>query len=295
MSRVFETPRAFSLGLSATPERDDPAEPDDEADSGDPATRATGFEETQLGRELGPIIYELDYRAAIEHGILARFVLCHYGLPLDPQERSKYERLSREITELRKSLQGQNRGRPLDGGALVGWARRVASRGNSPLAQQATQYVRATGQRKLLLYHATARAAAVDRLVSDAVLNGSTVILFHESITEVMALFGRLVAAGHPVVAEHSQLPDSLRQESIRLFRDGSAQVLVSARSLIEGFDVPAADVGIVVASSSSVRQRIQTLGRILRRKPGDEERTAILHVLYMVDTTDELIYEKED
>jgi hypothetical protein len=70
--------------------------------------------------------------------------------------------------------------------------------------------------------------------------------------------------------------------------------VLVSARSLIEGFDVPAADVGIVVASSSSVRQRVQTLGRILRKKPG-EERAAVLHVLYMADTTDEMIYEKQD
>jgi hypothetical protein len=52
--------------------------------------------------------------------------------------------------------------------------------------------------------------------------------------------------------------------------------------------------VGIVVASSSSVRQRVQTLGRILRKKPG-EDRAALLHVLYMAETTDELIYGKQD
>lgn len=295
MSRIFDTRRAYSLGLSATPERDQVDDEEDSADSDPMDASAAGFDECLLGRELGSIIFELDYRDAIERGILARFILKHYGLPLTPDERMKCERLSREITELRKSLQSQARGRPMDGGMLVGWARRVASRGGSALAEQASQYVRATGQRKLLLYHAKARAAAVSRLVQDAARDGSRIILFHESIAEVMQIFSQLIRDGHSVVVEHSKLSDSIRQESIRLFRDGDAQVLVSARSLIEGFDAPAADVGIVVASSSSVRQRVQTLGRILRKKPGEEERTAILHVLYMSETTDEMIYEKED
>ena len=293
MSRIYESRRNYTLGLSATPERDEIVEQgeQDEAES----FVKEEFDESVLGRELGPILFELDYLSAIERGILSPFVLKHYGLPLDPVERVQYEKLSREITELRKSLQGQMRGRSLDGGALVGWARKIASRGSSALAQQASQYVQATGQRKLMLYHARARASAVSRLVAEAVAEDSKVILFHESVAEVMNLFAQLSAAGHQVVVEHSQLSDSLRQESIRLFRDGSAQILVSARTLIEGFDVPAADVGIVVASSSSVRQRIQTLGRILRKKKDQASRTAILHGLYMADTTDEMIYEKED
>jgi superfamily II DNA or RNA helicase len=293
MSKIYETPRSYSLGLSATPERDELPDPGDDEES--ETWVVEEFDESVLGRELGPILFELDYRGAIERGILSPFLLKHYGLPLDPLERSQYEKLSREITELRKSLQARVSGRAMDGGALVGWARRVAGRGNSALAEQASRYVRATGQRKLLVYHAKARAAAVKELVGKSIAEGSKVVLFHESIAEVMQLFAQLALAGHQVVVEHSQLPDSLRQESIRLFRDGNAQVLISARSLIEGFDVPSADVGIVVASSSSVRQRIQTLGRILRKKPGHEDRTAVLHVLYMADTTDEMIYGKED
>ena len=295
MSRIFETPRAYSLGLSATPERDEAPDEAETTDSESLDREPESFEESLLGRELGPIIFELDYREAIERGILARFILKHYGLPLTPEERLKYERLSREISELRKSLQSQAKGRPMDGGMLVGWARRVAGKGGSALSEQAAQYVRSTGQRKLLLYHAKARAAAVSRLVRTAADDGSRIILFHESIAEVMQLFALLSREGHSVVVEHSKLSDSIRQQSIRLFRDGEAQVLVSARSLIEGFDAPAADVGIVVASSSSVRQRVQALGRILRKKPGEEDRTAILHVLYMAETTDEMIYEKED
>lgn len=297
MSDVFQTKRAYNLGLSATPEREVEAVDDEDAvvvdtDPDEPAN----FDDSLLGQELGPIIFELGYLDAINDGILARFQLQHYGLPLEPQERVRYERMSREITDLRRSLQSQFKGRGMDGGALVGWARKMASRGGSSLSTQAANYVALTGQRKQLVYHAKARALAVERLVEQALAaaEDTRILLFHESVAEVMRIFALLRQKGVSVVAEHSQLPDTLRAESLHLFRTGSARVLVSARSLIEGFDVPAADVGIVVASSSSVRQRIQTLGRILRKKPG-EDRAALLHVLYMAETTDEMIYEKQD
>ncbi|MGH7229284.1 MAG: DEAD/DEAH box helicase [Nitrospiraceae bacterium] len=298
MSAVFGARRAFNLGLSATPEREEAASEEDLEEGTGPGELPATFDETLLGRELGPIIYVLNYRQALEAGILSRFVIHHFGLPLEPPERGRYERLSREITDLRRHLQSQVKGRSIDGGALVGWARRVAGRGHSALARQAAEYVSLTGQRKLLLYHAKARHDAVLRLVRDALAEdaASRIILFHEAIGEVMRLFQELRAEGFAAVGEHSQLPDSLRQESVRLFRNGAAGILVSARSLIEGFDVPAADVGIVVASSSSVRQRIQTLGRILRVKGrGSQARPAALHVLYMSETTDEMIYEKQD
>ena len=297
MSEVFQTRRAYSLGLSATPEREVEAEEDEEAAVADmDPDEPEGFDDSLLGQELGPIIFELGYLDALKDGILAKFQLQHYGLPLEPQERVRYERMSREITDLRRSLQSQVKGRGMDGGALVGWARKVASRGGSALSSQAANYVALTGQRKQLVYHAKARAVAVERLVEQALATAddTRILLFHESVAEVMRIFAMLRQKGVPVVAENSQLPETLRAESLHLFRTGAARVLVSARSLIEGFDVPSADVGIVVASSSSVRQRIQTLGRILRKKPG-EDRAALLHVLYMAETTDEMIYEKQD
>ena len=295
MSAVFGTKRAFSLGLSATPERD--AKDAEDLDSTeDPEVPEESFDDSIIGRELGPIIYELGYMEALDAGILAKFELQHYGLPLEPEERTRYEKISREITDLRRMLQSQPGARGMDGGALVGWARKQAARGKSGISSQAASYVALTGQRKQLVYHANARASAVEKLLQRALEESSSsrILLFHESISEVMRLFAAIRLKGIPAVAEHSQLSDSLRAESLHLFRTGAARVLISAKSLIEGFDVPAADVGIVVASSSSVRQRIQTLGRILRKKPG-EERTATLHILYMAETTDEMIYQKQD
>ncbi len=284
MQRVFETPRLASLGLSATPERDDDH---DDVEENTPSQAAQNV----LATELGPVIYELNYATAIREGILPPFTVEHYGLSLQPPEAQRYDRLSREITDLRRVLEtGTRRGL-----ALLRWCRSKAAAKNP----QAAQFVALTSQRKRLLYQMEQRRAAVLRLLREAFQENpqTKAILFHESIEEVMALFELLRHQGCPVVAEHSGFSDALRAESLRLFRQNTARVIVSARSLIEGFNVPSADLGIIVAASSSVRQRVQTLGRLLRKGPstGGARKNARLCVLYADKTVDEMVYEKAD
>jgi hypothetical protein len=142
-----------------------------------------------------------------------------------------------------------------------------------------------------------ARFEAVIRLIRRELEDNkeARIILFHESIEDVMDLFGSLLKEGFKVIAEHSELPGSMREEGLERFRQGDARIIVSARSLIEGFNVPAVDVGIIVASSGSVRQRIQSLGRVLRRHRGrdGEEKTSRVYVLYAADSAEENIYAK--
>lgn len=309
MSKVFDTQRSYSLGLSATPERLDPSEIDEENTSIQGSIEEISqltedsqgeFDVTRLGRALGPIIYELSFAQAIERGVLPRFEIRHYGLPLSDKERTAYERYSRTIAELRKELQNRSgTARSLGGGALVGWARKLARRPTTSMSGAARRYVQQITKRKLLLYRARSRHTAVINLLRAELRANpdSRAILFHERVDEVMRLFNGLRSLGFAAVAENSLLSGQLRAESIRLFRKGIARVLVSARSLIEGFDVPAADVGIVVASSSSIRQRIQTLGRILRKykTPSGEQKSPVMHVLYLSGTVDEMIYDKTD
>ncbi len=157
------------------------------------------------------------------------------------------------------------------------------------------RFVSDTSKRRDLLNRIESRHAAVEKLLKDefALNPGARVILFHESIDEVMGLFLRLRQMGLPAIAEHSELPGSVREDGLDLFRRGIAKIIVSARSLIEGFNVPAVDVGIIVASSGSVRQRIQSLGRVLRRHrgPNGEEKSSCIHVLYAADTSEEGLY----
>src|SRR5262249_38287625 len=85
MSQVFKTKRAFSLGLSATPEREDDVD--------------TGYDDSLLGKEIGPIIYEFNLSDAIREGLVPKFTINHLGLPMTPAERSRYEALSRSISD----------------------------------------------------------------------------------------------------------------------------------------------------------------------------------------------------
>ena len=223
--------------------------------------------------------------------ILSEFEVRHYGLSFSGEERISYEKLSRKITELRQPLMAANRSM-----FFMSWVQKTAS-GKGPHSENARNFVNFSTQRKQLLYHCINRQKATLELVKESLKKGkkTKIIIFHESISEVMKLFALLLKHKLPAVVDHSKLPDRFRSESIHMFREGIAQILVSAKTLVEGFDVPEADVGIIVASSSSVRQRIQTLGRILRKSKRRNIESAVLNVLYMSGSTDEFIYEKHN
>ena len=59
------------------------------------------------------------------------------------------------------------------------------------------------------------------------------------------------------------------RRLALELFAAGELRVLVSARVLNEGLDVPAADVAIVIGGSLGAREYIQRVGRVLRPAEG--------------------------
>ncbi|MEW8552665.1 MAG: DEAD/DEAH box helicase [Candidatus Thiodiazotropha sp.] len=289
MSHVFKTERAFNLGLSATPERDEDTEQDEDA----------GYDESLLGKELGPIIYDFKLIDALKLGVVPSYTILHYGLVLSTQEKARYERLSRTISDSQSELRNRAPADKASGAAFFQWARAVSSRSRGEVGTLASRLMADISRRKALLYGMEGRGNAVQTLLQrefDANPD-ARVILFHESIDEVMKLFLRLRDAGFPVIAEHSELPGSVREAGLDLFRKGIAQVIVSARSLIEGFNVPAVDMAIIVASSASVRQRVQSLGRVLRRhrSKSGEEKTSVIHVLYARDTVDDAIYGKFD
>lgn len=166
MSKIFETPRAYSLGLSATPERGNDVSEEDATLDARGATRVQeSFDETILGRELGPI-YELNYADAVAQGILPKFAIRHFGLPLTQPVRQEYEKLAREITDLRENLQNSSPAAAnLDGGRLVRWARKQMRRGRGEVSLVAAQYVAAVTRRKQLLYRVDARMEAVVALL----------------------------------------------------------------------------------------------------------------------------------
>ena len=279
MSRIFAIGRKYSLGLSATP------------DSGEDATVPE-----VITQALGNIFYTLNYDDAVHAGFLPEFEICHIGLPLMDKEQIQYNRLSREITDIRNDIFERFPDAPR-GGDLTGWAGMMLTKHNLSDSAVAScgQYISKVSERKDLIYHAHNRETAVIRFLKERLEKEpeTQVIMFHERIKEVMRLYALLLKEGIAAVPEHSELSDSLRTNSIELFRKGIAKVIVSGKALIQGFDAPAADCGINAAASGSQTQAIQSIGRILR-KNGDGQDGLILR-FYICNTTDENIYRKMD
>jgi len=75
------------------------------------------------------------------------------------------------------------------------------------------------------------------------------------------------------------------RKQLLEGFASGRFPTLVTSRVLNEGVDVPKAAVGIVMSGSSTVREHVQRLGRILR-KSGNKH--AILYELVTRGTSEE-------
>lgn len=281
--RIFECNAKYTLGLSATPET---AEDDDAVPLRD------AYDQSVVGQALGPIIFELSLEDCYREGLLSPFELWHVGLSLDDAERAEHVRLSDEIADLRKPLQALH-ARVRSRQPFLAWCQSRARDGGEH-SVEAERFMGLANARKRLLYRAKARARAVLGILQQALVEPEArAIVFHESIEEIETIFLDLLDAGVPALLEHSKLPDGLRAEGIQAFRDGVARTIVSAKSLVEGFNVPSADVGIIAASSGSVRQRIQSLGRLLRRKRTDA--IARVYVLYVRNTEDEVIYEKAD
>jgi len=80
---------------------------------------------------------------------------------------------------------------------------------------------------------------------------------------------GKIVGA--PVIT--GKTDKRRRQFILELFKASRYRVLVFTTVGDEGIDVPDANVGIILSGTSSKRQFIQRLGRLLRPKEGKQSR----------------------
>lgn len=86
-----------------------------------------------------------------------------------------------------------------------------------------------------------------------------------------------------PVITHQTDARE--RRDTLEAFRNGSLPTLVTSRVLNEGVDIPEADVAIVVSGTGTIREHVQRLGRILRRREGKQ---AVLYELVVKDSAEE-------
>ncbi|HEV8548460.1 MAG TPA: helicase-related protein, partial [Polyangiaceae bacterium] len=85
-----------------------------------------------------------------------------------------------------------------------------------------------------------------------------------------------------PVITHQTKVRE--RSEILEKFSRGDYGVVATSKVLNEGVDVPDANVAVVISGSGSVREHVQRLGRVLRRREGKQ---AILYELVSAGTAE--------
>ena len=113
---------------------------------------------------------------------------------------------------------------------------------------------------------APAKVAVVESLLNEH--KNDRVILFTQDNATCYALSRRFLI---PAITHQTKIKE--RSAILKGLAAGTYGAVITSRVLNEGVDVPDANVAIVVSGSGSVREHVQRLGRVLRKKEGKHAR----------------------
>lgn len=239
---------------------------------------------------LGKEIFRYGFTEASADGIVSPFTVIETAATFLPEERKRYQELSYELTILWAKLLKQYPWlKGMEEKAFQIELNRLAQEAGMDPANPAVSFLIKTWERKTVSNLALTRIQCALAILQKLPAK-TRAILFCERISQakdMLALLRRRM--GNIGVLYHSKMSGEARTRSLQAFRENQARILISCRALDEGIDVPDAGVGIVLSSSSVFRQRIQRLGRVLRRVPG--KTAACLYYIYLPESTDDRVY----
>ncbi len=222
----------FRLGLTATPERLD-------------------GRENLLDDLIGPMVYRRDI-VELAGDYLAEYETIHVSVALSEEERREYE-AERAIY---RSFITRNQIRMSD---PKGWGQFIMLSSRSAEGRRAMGAYR---RQRELAFSAPAKLDYVARLLFEH--RNDRALLFTQDNATCYALSKRFLI---PAITHQTKVKE--RSAILKGIADGTYNAVVTSKVLNEGVDVPDANVAIVVSGSGSVREHVQRLGRILRKKDG--------------------------
>jgi superfamily II DNA or RNA helicase len=243
----------FRLGLTATPERVD-------------------GQDALLPQLIGPIVYRREIQQ-LAGTFLAEYRTQRLYVDLTPEEQARYQ-------QARDRYRGfvEERGIAMSG--KHGWQRFIQETCRSAEGRAAFQAYR---EQRRLAQAAPAKLQLLERLLEQH--RQDRVLIFTADNATVYQIARRFLV---PAITHQTKTKE--RRKILERFHTGEYAVLVTGQVLDEGVDVPAANVGIVLAGSGSTRQHVQRLGRLLRVY-GDKQ--ALLYEVVTRGTAEEFTSER--
>ncbi|MFN9812760.1 MAG: DEAD/DEAH box helicase family protein [Deltaproteobacteria bacterium] len=237
----------FRLGLTATPERMD-------------------GRESLLDALVGPTVYRRDI-VELAGDYLAEYETVRVSVSLSESERQEYE-AERSVY---RSFLSRNAIRMSD---PKGWSQFIMLSARSADGRRAMAAYR---RQRELAFSAPAKLDYVERLLWEH--RHDRALLFTQDNATCYALSRRFLI---PAITHQTKVKE--RGAILRGLAEGTYGAVVTSKVLNEGVDVPDANVAIVVSGSGSVREHVQRLGRILRKRDG---KFALLYEIVTAETAE--------
>ena len=186
---------------------------------------------------LGDIIFDYDYIDAREDEVIVNFKLLYAYAAMTEDEEEKYKKFTKSIQRRAATIGGNNMNDYPLKMLIFNRARMVKnSKNRIPFGVE------------LLQKH-----------------KRDSWIVFTENKKQAKEFNKIINKKGYKSAIYNTDLDNAEREENLNNFKSGNLNVLVSCTALDEGFDMPEADGAMILSASSSKRQRIQRMGRVLR------------------------------
>ena len=238
----------YRLGLTATPER-------------------TDGQEGVLDGLIGPIVYRREIKE-LAGDFLAEYQAVRLYVELSPEEEAKY-------LQAREQYRGFVDEHGISMGGPHGWQRFIQETCRSKEGRAAFQAYRE--QRRLSLA-APAKLGVLQKLLDHH--RQDRVLIFTNDNATVYEIARRFLV---PAITHQTKAKE--RRHILDCFQSGEYPVVATSRVLNEGVDVPAANVGVVLSGTGTVREHVQRLGRLLRKHG---EKQALLYEVVTRGTSEE-------
>ena len=204
---------------------------------------------------LGDIIFDYDYIDAREDEVIVNFKLLYAYAEMTKDEEEKYKKFTKSIQRRAATIGGNNMNDYPLKMLIFNRARMVKnSKNRIPFGVE------------LLQKH-----------------KRESWIVFTENKKQAKEFNNIINTKGYKSAIYNTDLDNAEREENLNNFKSGNLNVLVSCTALDEGFDMPEADGAMILSASSSKRQRIQRMGRVLRITANKEN--ALIVTVYSSNT----------
>ncbi len=237
----------FRLGLTATPERTDGREQD-------------------LELLIGPEAYRKDI-VELSGDYLAEYETERVSIELSPEERALHD-AERAIYREFVTSHGIRMSHPSGWGEFIMLSARTAE-GRRAMAAYRKQ--------RAIAFAPKAKLDYLEHLLH--LHRGDRAILFTQDNATAYAISGRFLV---PVLTHQTKVRE--RSAILAGLAAGTFRAVATSKVLNEGVDVPDANVAVILSGSGTVREHVQRLGRILRKR-GDKR--AVLYELVTEATTE--------